>query len=223
VIRGEKVGAPRDGLCRNIHTFAPFHLPTFALIALETNKMSHLTDYLKLLQQAIADLPTDKVQDVVDTLKKAHAEGRQVFLLGNGGSASTASHIACDFQKGLKQCSGKRFRATAVTDNVAVMTAWANDTDYENIFAEQLDSLLEPNDVVIAISGSGNSPNVIKAVEKANRMGAVTIGWSGFDGGKLAKAVQKPIVVNSDNMQRIEDVHMILGHLVFSCLMNECG
>jgi D-sedoheptulose 7-phosphate isomerase len=185
--------------------------------------MSSITDYLGLLQQAISDLPEDAIQGVIDTLKKAHAEGRQVFLLGNGGSASTASHIACDFQKGLKESSGKRFRATALTDNVAVMTAWANDTDYENVFAEQLDSLLEKGDVVVAISGSGNSPNVIKAVEKAKEMGAITIGWSGFDGGKLAKVVQKPIVVKSDNMQRIEDVHMILGHLVFHCLMKECA
>ena len=102
------------------------------------------------------------------------------------------------------------------------MTAWANDTDYADIFAQQLDSLLEPGDVVIAISGSGNSPNVIKAVEKANQIGAITIGWSGFNGGKLAQIVRKPIVVNSDNMQRIEDVHMIMGHLVLACLMKQC-
>lgn len=184
--------------------------------------MSMINEYLGLLTQAIEELPEDKIQDVIDILKAAHSDGRQVFLLGNGGSASTASHIACDFQKGLKECTGKRFRASAMTDNVAVMTAWANDTDYENIFAEQLDSLLESGDVVLAISGSGNSPNVIKAVEKANQMGAITIGWSGFAGGKLAQVAQKSIVVNSDNMQRIEDVHMVLGHLVFACLMRQC-
>lgn len=185
--------------------------------------MSNISNYLGLLQQTISELPEGAIQDAIDTLKKAHAEGRQVFILGNGGSATCASHIACDFQKGLKEVSGKRFRAMSVTDNVAVMTAWANDTDYDNIFAEQLDSLLDKGDVVLAISGSGNSRNVIKAVEKANEMGAITMGWSGFDGGKLAKAVQKPIVIKSDNMQRIEDVHMILGHLVFHCLMKECG
>ncbi|MCL5103428.1 MAG: SIS domain-containing protein [Armatimonadetes bacterium] len=184
--------------------------------------MSMIKDYLSSLTTAIAELPEDKVQDVIDTLKAAHAEGRQVFLLGNGGSAATASHIACDFQKGLKECTGKRFKAASITDNVSIMTAWANDTDYDNIFAQQLDSLLEPGDVVIAISGSGNSPNIIKAVERANQMGAITVGWSGFKGGKLAQIVQKPIVVNSDNMQRIEDVHMILGHLVFACLMKQC-
>jgi D-sedoheptulose 7-phosphate isomerase len=184
--------------------------------------MSMIREYLDLVTQAIAELPEDRIQDVIDTLKAAHADGRQVFLLGNGGSASTASHIACDFQKGVKEHTGKKFRASAVTDNVAVMTAWANDTAYENIFAEQLDSLLERGDVVLAISGSGNSPNVLKAVEKANAMGAVTIGWSGFAGGKLAALAQKSIVVNSDNMQRIEDVHMVLGHLIFACLMKQC-
>lgn len=185
--------------------------------------MSYISEYMRQLQQTISQLPEEKIQDVVDTLKRAHAEGRQVFILGNGGSASAASHIACDFQKGVKETSGKRFRALSVTDNVAIMTAWANDTDYENVFAEQLDSLLEPGDIVIGISGSGNSPNVIKAIEKANEMGAVTMGWSGFDGGKLAKAAQKPIVIPSDNMQRIEDVHLIIGHVVFHCLMKECS
>ena len=146
--------------------------------------MAMIREYLDLVCKAIGDLPEDKIQDVVDTLKAAHAGGRQVILLGNGGSAATASHLACDFQKGVKEHTGKRFLATAV-----------------------------------AISGSGNSPNVIKAVEKANEMGAITIGWSGYAGGKLAQIAQKSIVVNSDNMQRIEDVHMVLGHLVFTCLM----
>jgi D-sedoheptulose 7-phosphate isomerase len=182
-----------------------------------------IREYLDLVAQALAELPEAKIQDVIDTLKAAHADGRQVILLGNGGSAATASHLACDLQKGLKEHTGKRLRASSVTDNVAVMTAWANDTSYENIFAEQLDSLLQPGDVVVAISGSGNSPNVIKAVQKANELGAITIGWSGFAGGKLAQVAQKSIVVNSDNMQRIEDVHMVLGHLIFSCLMKQCG
>ena len=185
--------------------------------------MSIITNYLDLVSKAISELPEDKIRDVIETLKAAHAGGKQVFLMGNGGSASTASHIAGDFQKGLKQCTGKRFRASAVTDNMAVITAWANDTDYENVFAEQIDSLLDPGDVVLAISGSGNSPNVIKAVEKANEMGAITIGWSGYSGGKLARVAQKSVVVNSDDMQCIEDVHMMLGHLVFHCLMHECA
>lgn len=185
--------------------------------------MSHIADYLNLVSKAIAELSEDSIRDIVDTLKAAHADGKQVFMLGNGGSAATASHVAEDLQKGIKECSGKRFRVVSLTDNTPLICAWANDNGYDCIFAEQLDSFLEPGDVVIAISGSGNSPNVIKAVEKANEMGAITIGWSGYSGGKLAKIVQKSIVVNSDNMQRIEDVHLILGHLIFSCMMNECG
>lgn len=185
--------------------------------------MSMIREYLDLVTQAIAELPEDKIQDMVDTLKAAHTEGRQVFVLGNGGSAATASHVAEDLQKGVKECSGKRFKVLALTDSTPLICAWANDNGYDCIFAEQLDSFLDPGDVVIAISGSGNSPNVIKAVEKANAMGAITIGWSGFAGGKLAQLAQKSIVVNSDNMQRIEDVHMVLGHLAFACLMKQFG
>jgi D-sedoheptulose 7-phosphate isomerase len=185
--------------------------------------MSNITDYLNLVSKAISELPEEKIRDIVDTLKQAHADGRRVFLLGNGGSAANATHIAEDLQKGIKECTGKRFKVTSLTESVPLITAWANDTSYEDIFAEQLDSMLEPGDVVIAISGSGNSPNVLRAVEKANEMGAVTIGWSGFSGGKLAQLAQKSIVVASDNMQRVEDVHLILGHLVFACMMQECS
>ena len=185
--------------------------------------MSIIRDYLDLVNKMLAELPEDKIRDVIETLKSAHADGRQVFVLGNGGSAATASHFACDLQKGLKEFTGKRFKVMAVTDSVPIMTAWGNDNSYDDIFAEQLDSLLEPGAVVLAISGSGNSPNVIKAIEKANEMGAITIGWAGYSGGKLAQVAQKSIVVDSDNMQRIEDVHMVLAHLVFHCLMREYG
>lgn len=182
--------------------------------------MSKISEYLRLVGKAIAELPEDKIQDMVDTLKAAHEQGRQVFLLGNGGSAATASHVAEDLQKGVKEYTGKRFKVMALTDATPLICAWANDSGYDCIFAEQIDSFAEPGDVVIAISGSGNSPNVIKAVEKANAMGAITIGWSGFDGGKLARVAQKSIVVPSDNMQRIEDVHLVLGHLLMTCLVS---
>ncbi len=185
--------------------------------------MSMIKDYLSLVTTAISELPESSVQDVIDTVKAAHAGGKQVFLLGNGGSAATAMHIAEDLQKGLQVCTGKRFKVISLTESVPLITAWANDTAYDNIFAAQLENWLDPGDVVIAISGSGNSPNVINAVKRANELGAITIGWSGFNGGKLAQVAQQSIVVNSDNMQRIEDVHMVLGHLVFSCLMKQCG
>ena len=184
--------------------------------------MSIIREYLDALCVAVSALPEDAIRDLVDTVKLAHAEDRRVFVLGNGGSAANATHIAEDLQKGIKECTGKRFRVVSLTESVPLITAWANDASYDDVFAEQLDCMLEPGDVVIAISASGNSPNVLKAVEKANEMGAVTIGWSGFSGGKLAKLAGRSIVVDSDNMQRIEDVHLILGHLIFTCMKAEC-
>lgn len=183
--------------------------------------MSAISDYINMLNKAVADLPEDSIRDIVDTLKNAYAQGRQVFILGNGGSAATASHVAEDLQKGIKECTGKRFKVISLTDCTPLICAWANDSGYDCVFAEQLDSFLDPGDVVIALSGSGNSPNVIKAVEKANQLGAITYGWTGFSGGKLAQIAQKSIIVNSDNMQRIEDVHLIIGHMIFTCLTKE--
>ncbi len=157
----------------------------------------------------------------MDLVRDAYVSNKQVFIMGNGGSASTASHLACDLQKGIGGLGKKKFKVMALTDNIPIMTAWANDTDYSNIFAEQLATWVKPGDLVIGISGSGNSPNVINAIELANRERAVTIGLSGFQGGKLAQVTQHSVVVNSDNMQHIEDVHMVLAHLVFRCLLEE--
>ncbi|MCX8052450.1 MAG: SIS domain-containing protein [Armatimonadetes bacterium] len=182
--------------------------------------MSLISEYLRLVKDAISSLPEDAIRDVVDTLKKAHEEGRQVFLLGNGGSSANSTHIAEDLQKGVKEHTGKRFKVVSLAESTPLITAWANDAGYERVFVEQVESLVEPGDVVIGISGSGNSPNVLRAIEKANEMGAITIGWSGMGGGKLAQVAQKSIVVQSDNMQRIEDVHLILGHLIYTCLIN---
>ena len=185
--------------------------------------MSIITDYVDKVVDAITCVPEDKIRDAIDTLKAAHERGNQVFLIGNGGSAACATHIAEDLQKGLKETSGKRFKVMSLADSAPLIMAWANDSGYDCVFEQQIDSLLDPGDVVIAISGSGNSPNILKAVEKANAMGATTMGWSGMGGGQLAGLVDKPIVIESDNMQRIEDVHMVLGHLIFACMMQECG
>ena len=182
-----------------------------------------IREYLSLVADALAKLPEDAIRDVIDTLKAAHADGRQVFLLGNGGSAATASHLAEDLQKGIKESSGKRFKVMSLADSTPLICAWANDVSYDCVFTEQLETFLEPGDVVIGISGSGNSKNVLRAIERANQLGAITIGWTGFDGGKLAQIAQKSIVVKSDNMQRVEDVHMVLGHLIFACLMKQLG
>jgi D-sedoheptulose 7-phosphate isomerase len=185
--------------------------------------MDDVSKYLADISQIVLNLPREKVQDLVDTIAEAYDSGRQVFILGNGGSAATASHLACDLQKGIGGEAPKRFKAMAVTDSVPIMTAWANDTEYSRIFAEQIDTWAAPGDLVIAISGSGNSPNVIKAVEVANKKGAVTYGLTGFSGGRLSEVAQKSIVVSSSNMQHIEDVHVILAHLVYTCLKKQIG
>ncbi|MDO8684012.1 MAG: SIS domain-containing protein [Armatimonadota bacterium] len=185
--------------------------------------MGAVKEYLTQLVKVIESLPEEKVQDFVDTIAEAYNNDRQVVFLGNGGSAATASHFACDMQKGIGAAGPKRFKAMALTDNVPVITAWANDTDYSRIFVGQIDTWVNPGDLVIAISGSGNSPNVIEAVELANKKGAITYGLTGFDGGRLAKIAKKSIVVHSNNMQQIEDVHIVLDHLVYTCLKQIIG
>lgn len=182
--------------------------------------MSLTQDYLIAVKEAISALDEAEIDEITGILRKAHAEERQVFFLGNGGSAANATHIAEDMQKSVKEYTGKRFKVISLTENIPLITAWANDICYDCIYAEQIESLLNPGDVVIAISGSGNSPNVLNAVKKANEMGGVTIGLTGFSGGQLAKIAQRSIVVKSDNMQRIEDVHLVLGHLLYTRMIN---
>ncbi len=183
--------------------------------------MERINSYLNAVTGLLADLPREDIARVVDLVREAYESGKQVFIMGNGGSAATSSHLACDLQKGLGALTDKRFKVMALSDNIPIMTAWGNDTDYANIFAPQLDTWVNPGDLVIGISGSGNSPNVINAIELANKKGAVTVGLSGFDGGKLAKVARHGVVVRSDNMQHIEDVHMVLAHLIFRVLMEE--
>jgi len=182
---------------------------------------SLIRSYLCDVQELLAKVSEDEIRAVVDLLKEAYESDRQVFLLGNGGSAATASHLACDLQKSIGGFYRKRFRVLAVTDSIPIITAWANDTDYTQVFARQVADFVNPGDLVIAISGSGNSPNVIEAVKAAEERGAMTIGFAGYQGGKLAQVARRTIIVRSENMQQIEDVHMVLGHLIFTCLMRE--
>src|SRR5262245_25291673 len=147
--------------------------------------MDQIHTYLDDVSHLVADLPVEQLSRFVDRLMEAYDEGRQLFLLGNGGSAATASHLLADFQKCIYLAGGKPFRALAVTDSVPLITAWANDTHYDNVFAEQLRPWVEPGDLVIAISGSGNSPNVLRAVQVARELGAYVIGLTGYPGGSL--------------------------------------
>jgi D-sedoheptulose 7-phosphate isomerase len=177
-----------------------------------------IQDYIAHLQYTLARLPLEQIEQVIEALIEAQWSRRTVYVFGNGGSAATASHIACDLGKNAALPGLPRIRIVALTDNVELITAWANDTAYENIFAEQLRGLVEPEDVVIAISGSGRSPNVLKAVQLARQAGATTIGLTGFEGGLLAGMVDIPVVVSSDCMERIEDVHLVLDHVICSTI-----
>jgi len=172
------------------------------------NASQYITDLLPALEKlAAADLG-----QVESVLLRARAEGRMIFIIGNGGSAATASHMANDLNKGAAVPGEPRFRALALTDNVPLITAWANDTAYGNVFTEQLANFLEPGDVLVAISGSGNSPNVVNAVEWARQRGAVTIGLTGGSGGALRAAAETAVVVPTAWMEQIEDLHLVLVH-----------
>jgi len=178
-----------------------------------------IADYLNDVRRIIAELPQDEISAIADAIYDAYARGRHIFAFGNGGSSACASHFVEDVAKGIDYGRGRpRYRALALTDSVALITAWANDTAYENIFAEQLRNFVEPGDVALGISASGNSPNVLRAIELAKQVGAFTIGLTGYDGGRLARTADRAIVVASDNMQKIEDVHLVICHLIYVCL-----
>lgn len=174
-----------------------------------------IRSYLEELTVTIQKLPLPAIDRLVSTLLEAYEGARTIFIFGNGGSASLASHMSCDFGKGTIPKAGKRLRVVALTDNVALITAWANDTRYDRIFAEQLENLLRPGDVALAISGSGNSSNVLAALNFAREAGAVTTGVTGFQGGKMKALCDVCVVVPSDNMQIIEDLHLAIAHSVF--------
>ena len=158
---------------------------------------------------------------IVPLLLQARTDGRTIFFFGNGGSASTASHFVVDIGKATVRGDGRRFRCIALVDNVESVTAWANDTDYSKVFSEQLKGLAHSGDVAIGISGSGNSPNVLEAARTARTLGLATVGLTGMGGGKLKDLVDVPVVVPSNSMQHIEDVHLLVCHLLTAYLRDE--
>ena len=176
--------------------------------------MNFPEDYRSKLLRALDTIPLDKVEEAIRVLARARDEDRTIFVCGNAGSASTASHFATDLVKGASYGRPKRFRIQALTDSLSTITAYANDCSFEQIFVEQLKNFAKPEDVLIAISGSGNSPNVIRAVEYANSIGCCTIGLSGRDGGKLAPLVRLSINVPEPHMGRIEEAHFTICHMI---------
>ncbi len=170
--------------------------------------------YRNKLVEVLGALDVSKVRQAIGWLRQARDEGRQIFVCGNGGSASTASHFVCDMVKGASYGRERRFRILALTDSLPTITAYSNDVAYDVVFVEQLKNFARPGDVVMALSGSGNSENVVRAVEYANSAGCRTIALTGRDGGRLGPAAQLEINVPESHMGRIEDAHMVVCHMI---------
>ncbi|MFA5316098.1 MAG: SIS domain-containing protein [Dehalococcoidales bacterium] len=175
--------------------------------------------YAKYLSETLSELDFQAIEEVIEVLKKARARGNSIFFIGNGGSMATASHFAEDLAYGTRTEGKKPFRALSLSDS-SYLTAAANDEGYENVFVTQLKNLLKPQDVVITISASGNSPNLIKAIEYANRNGGISIGLLGFDGGKMKEICHHCILVKTMKGEYgpVEDTHLILVHIITTYL-----
>src|SRR5215467_6976703 len=183
-------------------------------------KTAGCRSYFENYHRVVAELPYEKIEQVADALHRAYQHNRRVFLFGNGGSAALASHFACDLGKGTIPAGNrhKRFRVLSLTDNIPLITAWANDLSYEHVFAEQLRNFLQPGDIAFGISGSGCSPNVLRALEAARESHAFTIGLTGFDGGKMPGLCDPCIIIPSHNMQIIEDFQLSITHALFTTI-----
>jgi D-sedoheptulose 7-phosphate isomerase len=193
-----------------------------AIPVCRSSGISDSRSYFGNYDRLLAEFPHDEVEQAADKLVNAYEESRTVFIFGNGGSAALASHFACDLGKGTTKpnSSHKRFKVMSLTDNIPLLTAWANDTSYEQVFAEQLRNFVQPGDVAFAISGSGNSPNILLGLDAARQARAYNIGLVGFAGGKMKALCDLCVIIPSDNMQIIEDLHVGVSHAVFTLVRN---
>jgi D-sedoheptulose 7-phosphate isomerase len=177
-----------------------------------------IRDYFNKLQDVLTKVDLGEIAAIAQVLRTAYEHEKTILVMGNGGSGATASHMVCDLNKGACFHVEKKFRLIALTDCTPMILALGNDVGFESIFVEQLKVYARPGDVVLGISGSGNSPNVLRAVEYARQLGCVTIGATGFGGGQLKPLVDHSFHVNVDDMQIVEDVHMILVHVLMRSL-----
>lgn len=174
--------------------------------------------YLDREAEVLGELDENEISRVMEILEKARISRKRVYVCGNGGSAATASHFVGDFNKGASVGLKKRHNFESLNDNTPMMMSVANDISYDDIFVEPLKNKLEEGDILIAISGSGNSENVVRAAKYANQHGAVTVGLVGYDGGRLRNIVQNCIHININNMQIVEDIHMVMDHVMMFIL-----
>lgn len=175
---------------------------------------TYIDSYIERLTATISNLPRERVAKLGGSLLRAYRNDKQVFTLGNGGSSSTASHMAADLAKNTIGPNMRRFRIMSLNENAAIVTALANDLGYEHIFAEQLINVIRPGDVLIAVSASGNSPNVLEAIRLARRENAEVVALLGFDGGEAAKLADNAIIVPSWDYGVVEDVHLVINHML---------
>jgi D-sedoheptulose 7-phosphate isomerase len=177
-----------------------------------------IASYLAHTRATLDDLSVAEIQSVIDELQQAYDHNRQVLIIGNGGSSATASHFAGDLAKTIlgypPNRGAKRFRALSLAADMPIITAWANDASFEDVFAEQVEGLGQPDDLLIVITGSGNSPNIVSALDAAKRLGLRTVGFLGFSGGRAKDMVDAHVLVRSDHYGHVEDMHMMLVHLI---------
>lgn len=183
-----------------------------------SDNLNTIKNYLTALSQVIEHFPIENLAEISELLQKTRDDQATIFICGNGGSWATAAHMVCDFGKNTRIPGKNRIKVIGLGDNIPSLTAYANDEGYDRVFAEPLMNLMSPGDLLIAISGSGNSSNVLRAVETAKQIGGTTIGLTGFEGGQLKDMVDYPLVIPSDSMEIIEDFHMIVDHLLTICL-----
>ncbi len=176
-------------------------------------------EYVSAQQAALAAISPQAVEQIVQTLRTALEEDRQIFVFGNGGSAANASHFATDLGKGSSDKIGRRFRVLSLNDNVSWMTALGNDYSYEDVFVRQLMNYARPKDVVLTMSVSGNSPNLVKAVEWSVKNGLETIALVGGKRGRLADLAKQAVVIPSEHYGRVEDAHMGICHMICYAFM----
>ena len=179
------------------------------------------SQYITRLKQVMDAFDLAAFDEIVRMILDAYTHDHQIFVMGNGGSGATASHLACDINKGCCIDLEKKFKMLCLNDNMPTMLALANDVSYEAVFEDQLKNFFNEGDLVIGISGSGNSENVLRAIQYAAANNGRTIGWSGFGGGKLAGIVDLPFIVGSEDMQQVEDAHMVVAHMIMQAVYAE--
>lgn len=178
------------------------------------NYEEQIRNYIEMEKKVLSNLSAEDISRVMNILEDARLNGKRIFICGNGGSASTASHFECDFNKGISYDQRVKYDFECLSDNVPMMMAIANDISYDDIFVVPLKNKLKCGDIVIGISGSGNSENVVRALQYGNEVGAETIALVGYDGGKLKEIAKHHIHVNVNNMQIVEDIHLALDHMM---------